>query len=167
MSDGSGDVVPASAEFLACAATDGAVKVLVLIKDETGLTQKALAQLFGASPPPINKHLNIFDSGELVRSATVSKMEIVQPEGGRQVARVVELYDEAPPRVYDRALREPRARSGLNCSGTPKRSMLWKPCRFWRPVDYCLRQLKVGATSLRSNAHRCPGTRKPEKPRIR
>jgi hypothetical protein len=42
----------------------------------------------------INKHLkNIFDSGELTREATVSKMEIVRAEGDREVAREVEFYN--------------------------------------------------------------------------
>jgi hypothetical protein len=44
--------------------------------------------------PAIAKHLkNIFDSGELTRAATVSKMEIVQAEGGREVGREVEFYN--------------------------------------------------------------------------
>ena len=66
------------AEFLLCAAPDGAVKVRVLFR----------------------KHLtNIFESKELSRSATVSKMEIVQSEGGPEVAREVELYtySKTPP----------------------------------------------------------------------
>jgi hypothetical protein len=71
--------------FLLYTAPDGAVKVDVFVKDETvWLTQKALAELFGVKVPAINKHLkNIFDSGELPRETTVSKMEIVRPEGGR------------------------------------------------------------------------------------
>jgi len=44
--------------------------------------------------PAINKHLkNIFESGELSREATVSKMEIVRAEGDREVAREVEFYN--------------------------------------------------------------------------
>lgn len=76
-------------------APDGAVKVDVFFKHETvWLTQKALAELFGVQVPGINKHLkNIFESGELTRAATVSKMEIVQREGGREVAREVEFYN--------------------------------------------------------------------------
>ncbi len=70
-------------QFLLYTAPDGAVKVEVFFKDETvWLTQKALAELFGVKVPAINKHLkNIFESGELSREATVSKMEIVRPEG--------------------------------------------------------------------------------------
>ncbi len=44
--------------------------------------------------PGINKHLkNIFDSGELAREATVSKMEIVRAEGDREVARDMQFYN--------------------------------------------------------------------------
>ena len=81
-------------KFLLYTAPDGAVKVDVYFKDETvWLTQKALAELFGVKVPAINKHLNnIFESGELSREATISKMEIVQSEGGRSVTREVEIY---------------------------------------------------------------------------
>jgi len=46
--------------------------------DETAwLTQKALADLFSVKVPTVNKHLkNIFEPGELIREATISKMEI-------------------------------------------------------------------------------------------
>lgn len=82
-------------QFLLYTAPDGAVKVEVFFKDETvWLTQKALASLFGVNVPAVNKHLkNIFDSGELSRGATVSKMEKVRPEGGRVVARSMEFYN--------------------------------------------------------------------------
>ena len=82
-------------QFLLYTAPDGVVKVDVFLKDETvWLTQKALAELFGVQVPGINKHLkNIFNSGELNRKATVSKMEIVRIEGDRDVAREVEFYN--------------------------------------------------------------------------
>ena len=82
-------------QFLLYTAPNGAVKVDVFFKDETvWLTQKALAELFGVKVPAVNKHLkNIFDSDELTREATVSKMEIVRAEGGREVAREVEFYN--------------------------------------------------------------------------
>jgi hypothetical protein len=53
-----------------------------------------MADLFGVNVPAINKHLkNIYESGELTPAATISKMEMVQNEGGRQVARDVEFYN--------------------------------------------------------------------------
>jgi hypothetical protein len=96
MSNGKGDETMSDQnQFLLYTAPDGAVKVDVFFKDETvWLTQKALAALFGVNVPAINKHLkNIFESGELTREATVSKMEIVRAEGGREVAREMEFYN--------------------------------------------------------------------------
>lgn len=60
-------------------------KVQVVIKDETlWMTQKAMSELFGVQVPAISKHLkNIFESGELQESTTVSKMEIVVNRGFR------------------------------------------------------------------------------------
>jgi len=44
--------------------------------------------------PAIAKHLkNIYDEEELTREATVSKKEIVQIEGGREVSRLVDFYN--------------------------------------------------------------------------
>jgi hypothetical protein len=89
------DLARRESEFLLYVAPDGVVKVSVLFRDETvWLTQRALAELFGVKVPAIAKHLkNIFESGELDRAATISKMEIVQPEGKRKVVREVELYN--------------------------------------------------------------------------
>ena len=74
---------------------DDSLKVGVLFKDETAwLTQKTMAELFGVGVPAVNKHLkNIFESGELDAQATISKMEMVRSEGGREVVRQVEIYN--------------------------------------------------------------------------
>ena len=82
-------------QFLLYTAPDGAVKIEVALKDETiWLTQKSLAELFEVQVPDINKHLkNIFESGELSRDATVSKMEILRAEGESEVAREVGFYN--------------------------------------------------------------------------
>jgi hypothetical protein len=74
---------------------DGKVSVDVLFaKDNFWLAQKTIADLFGVNVPAVNKHLkNIYESGELTPSATISKMEIVQNEGDRRVARDVEFYN--------------------------------------------------------------------------
>lgn len=71
------------------------VTVNAIIKDETiWLTQKAMAELFGVEVPAISKHLaNIFEEGELRVDSTVSKMEIVQQEGSRNVKRKVDFYN--------------------------------------------------------------------------
>lgn len=71
-------------------------KVQVVIKNETiWCTQKAMAQLFGVGVPAINKHLkNIFEEGELSKSVTISKMEIVVNRGFRgKVKEEVEFYN--------------------------------------------------------------------------
>lgn len=63
-------------------------------EDNFWLTQRLIAQLFGVEVPAINKHLNnIFEENELDKEATISKMEIVQQEGNRQVKRQVEFYN--------------------------------------------------------------------------
>ena len=74
---------------------DGKVNVDVILKDETiWLTQKSMAELFDVNVPAINKHLNnIYEEGELMKSSTISKMEIVQQEGGRNVKRNVDFYN--------------------------------------------------------------------------
>ena len=71
------------------------VSVSVVVKDETiWLTQKAMADLFDVEVPAISKHLsNIYADGELALDATVSKMEIVQAEGNRNVKRMVDFYN--------------------------------------------------------------------------
>ena len=81
--------------FLLYTAGSSAVTIEVYFKDETvWLTQKALAKLFGVGVPAVNKHLkNIYAAGELTPGATVSKMEIVRPEGTREVRREVEYYN--------------------------------------------------------------------------
>ena len=58
------------------------------------MTQKAMAELFSVNVPAISKHLsNIFEEEELLKEATVSKMEIVQTEGNRRVKREQEFYN--------------------------------------------------------------------------
>ena len=57
-------------------------------------TQKVMAQLFDVGVPAISKHLNnIFAEGELRPASTVSKMEIVQIEGDREIKRQLDFYN--------------------------------------------------------------------------
>ncbi len=66
----------------------------VLQNDSIWVTQKAMADLFAVNTPAISKHLkNIYEEGELSEESTVSKMEIVQTEGSRQVKRNVDFYN--------------------------------------------------------------------------
>ena len=54
----------------------GNIKVEVLYEGETfWLSQKAMSTLFNVEIPAISKHLNnIFETGELQKEATISKM---------------------------------------------------------------------------------------------
>ena len=66
----------------------------VIQNDSIWVTQKAMADLFSVNTPAISKHLkNIYEEGELREESTVSKMEIVQTEGNRQVKRNVDFYN--------------------------------------------------------------------------
>ncbi len=73
----------------------GNVTVSVRFEDENfWMTQKAIAELFDVQVPATTKHLkNIYDEEELTREATVSKKEIVQIEGSREVSRLVDFYN--------------------------------------------------------------------------
>jgi hypothetical protein len=74
---------------------DETIRLAVRLENETvWLTQSKIAELFGVQKAAISKHLrNIFTSGELVREATVSKMETVQVEGSRTVVRTREFFN--------------------------------------------------------------------------
>ncbi|MDX9715396.1 MAG: hypothetical protein RBT37_08205 [Dissulfurispiraceae bacterium] len=79
--------------FILHASSDGKIKVDLFVQNESvWLTQKSMTELFGVKTPAISKHLaNIFDTGELNKDATISILEIVQTEGGREVSRKVEF----------------------------------------------------------------------------
>lgn len=81
--------------FLLYGSDDQKVHVRVLLQDETiWLSLSQIAELFDVGVPAISKHLkNIYDTGELDRPATVSKMETVQSEGDRQVRRSLDYYN--------------------------------------------------------------------------
>ena len=70
-------------EFLLYTAPNGAVKVEVLLSNESiWLTQKRMAELFGVGVPAISKHLkNIFDSGELDEKVVISILETTTEHG--------------------------------------------------------------------------------------
>jgi hypothetical protein len=53
-----------------------------------------LSELYQVTVPTINEHLsNIYSERELEPEATIRKFRIVQPEGGRAVARMVDCYN--------------------------------------------------------------------------
>jgi len=70
------------------------VNVDIIYKDETfWLSQKQLAELFGTQIPAITKHIKNILLEEELDSSTISKMEIVQKEGNREVQREVIYYN--------------------------------------------------------------------------
>lgn len=75
---------------------NGETQLDVTVRADTiWLTQRQIAELFGTKVPAISKHLkNIFESGELQREATISKMETVVNRGFRgSTVDVVEHYN--------------------------------------------------------------------------
>ncbi len=83
------ELTPKENSFILYTTPEGAVKLTVLLKDETiWLTQKAMGILFDKTPQNITIHLkNIFESGELNAEATCKEYLQVQIEGGREVSR--------------------------------------------------------------------------------
>lgn len=77
--------MPKDIAFILYSTPEYSEKVQVVVREETlWMTQKAMSELFGVQVPAISKHLkNIFESGELQESTTVSKMEIVVNRGFR------------------------------------------------------------------------------------
>jgi hypothetical protein len=84
-----------ASKFLVYETNDEKVSIDVLIQGETiWATQKSISQLFGVNIPNVSKHLkNIYETNELDESSTVSKLEIVQNEGNRQVKRKTTFYN--------------------------------------------------------------------------
>ncbi len=82
---------------------DGKVTVDVCFAhDNFWLTQRTMAELFGVKTPAVSRHLkNIYASGELTPEATISKMETVQAEGQRQIAREVDFYNQDREYISD------------------------------------------------------------------
>ena len=65
------------------------------VENETvWLTQEQLAELYKVNVPAVSKQIqNVFEDEELQENATISKMEIVQTEGNREVSREVKHYN--------------------------------------------------------------------------
>jgi len=74
--------------------TESGVIEVRLDQDTVWVSQEQMSDLFGVQKAAISKHLkNIFISGELERTTTVSKMETVQREGERSVKRQIEYFN--------------------------------------------------------------------------
>ena len=82
-------------DFLLYTAPSGDIKIEAFLHNENiWLTQNRIAELFCVTKSTISEHFaNIFESGELNRSATVRNFRTVQNEGNREVTRNLEFYN--------------------------------------------------------------------------
>jgi len=86
---------PREGEIIFYTTPEGITKVEVVFQDETfWLTLNRMADLFSTSKQDISYHLQqIYDSGELIREATVKEILTVQSEGNRNVSRKLDYYN--------------------------------------------------------------------------
>ncbi len=86
---------PQQSQFLLYTSSQGDIRLEVyLFNESVWLSQKAMAELFQVGIPAVVKHIkNIYESRELLEEATISKLEIVQKEGKREVRREVAYYN--------------------------------------------------------------------------
>jgi hypothetical protein len=73
---------------------DGRTRIQCRFEDETiWLAQAQIAELFDKDVRTVNEHLvNVFEEGELDRTATIRKFRIVRIEGARTVEREIDHY---------------------------------------------------------------------------
>jgi death-on-curing family protein len=86
---------PQTGEIIIYESADHQTQVEVKFEGETfWLSLNQIAELFQRNKSVISRHLNnIYDSGELERSATVAKNATVQFEADREVTRTIEYYN--------------------------------------------------------------------------
>lgn len=89
------DNLESTNKFIFYTNENGTTNIHVVVGQDTvwGI-QASMAEIFGVKVPAVSKHLsNIYDEVELIYDRTVSKMEIVQKEGNRNVKRTLEYYN--------------------------------------------------------------------------
>lgn len=89
---------------------DGQTRVQCRFEDESiWLTQRLMAELFQVGVNTINHHIKgIYADGELPPEATIRRYRIVQIEGERQIARLVEHYNLSAILAVGYRVRSPR-----------------------------------------------------------
>jgi hypothetical protein len=92
------ELTPNESEFVLYTAPTGAVKLEVLLLDESiWLTQKAIGELFGKSKSTISEHFkNIFTEGELQEELVVRKFRTTTQHGaieGKTQGNLVNFYN--------------------------------------------------------------------------
>ena len=83
-------------KFLLYSYLEDDVNIEVIVKNDTlWLTQKSMAELFGVGVPAISKHLKkIYESQELEKNTTISKMETVINRGFKgKLKEEIEYYN--------------------------------------------------------------------------
>jgi death-on-curing family protein len=82
-------------EIIIYQSDNGLARLEVQLEEETvWLTQKQMSNLFEKDVRTINEHIkNIFSEGELQSDSTIRKFRIVQKEGKRDVARMLDCYN--------------------------------------------------------------------------
>lgn len=87
--------LPARSELLIYEAENGAIKIEVRFEGDTvWLSQQLMADLFQTTQQNISLHLqNIYEEGELGRSATHKEFLSVRREGKREVQRTLDVYN--------------------------------------------------------------------------
>lgn len=95
MTDSNDDVMPAdSGEFIVYATEDGRFRAELHPVDGTvWMTQAQMSEMFDKSQGTISEHIrNVYEDGECTSEATYRKFRRVQFEGGREVARSIDVY---------------------------------------------------------------------------
>ena len=83
-----------NSSFIFYQTEDGQTRIEVRLEDENvWLSQRLMAELFQKDIRTINEHIqNIYSEGELSLDPTIRKFRIVQMEGSREIARLVDFY---------------------------------------------------------------------------
>lgn len=114
-------------QFILYQLPDEEGKIQVVIKDETiWATQKAMAALFDVGVPDISKHLKKkFETGELDKNTTISKMETVVNRGfrGNVLEDVVVSQMEIATRTQRVQILQPHAANRLRLRQKSERTV--------------------------------------------
>jgi len=97
-------------EIILYTSEDGQSHIQLRVKgDSVWLSQREMARLFDVSADNVGLHLkNIYKDGELSREATAEESSVVQIEGGREVRRLVALYNLDAILAVGYRVRSPR-----------------------------------------------------------
>jgi len=89
------DLTPTSSSLILYQTEDGGTRVQVRLYERTvWMTQRAMAELYEVTVPTVNAHLsNLYEEREIASEATIRQFLIVQPEGARQVSRLIDHYN--------------------------------------------------------------------------